>query len=101
MQAKTRLLKKIVQIFPKKLIFKFMLSDNSQKNGVVEQGFDNIYPQMRAIMAHTGIHKNPNTILWPEWTATMTKLENVMVNPHKENVPTRGSTIRFQTTQNT
>ena len=65
-QCKNKTLEENCAKFPKKLIFKFMSSDNSQKNGVVEQGFDNIYPQMRAIMAHTGIHKNPNTILWPE-----------------------------------
>ena len=36
------------------------------------------------MMAHTGIHENLKTVLWPEFVSTAAKLENIMVNPHKE-----------------
>ena len=39
---------------------------------------------MRAIMAHVVLHKNLKTQLYPECAETMTKLENIMLNPHKE-----------------
>ena len=35
-------------------------------------------------MAHTGLHENLKTGLWPKCAATTTKLENNMVNPHGE-----------------
>ena len=35
-------------------------------------------------MVHVGIHENLKTGLWPVCAATETKLENIMVNPHKE-----------------
>ena len=39
---------------------------------------------MHDMIVYTGIHGNLNTGLWPEFTANATKLENIMVNPHKE-----------------
>ena len=39
---------------------------------------------MRAMMAHTGLQKNLMTGLWLECGTTTTKIENMMVNPHKE-----------------
>ena len=35
-------------------------------------------------MAHTGLHENLKTGLWPKCAATSSKLENIMVNTHKE-----------------
>ena len=35
-------------------------------------------------MVQAGLHKNLRTDLCPECTATTTKLENIMVNPHEE-----------------
>ena len=35
-------------------------------------------------MALSGLHENLKTDLWPKCMATATKLENIMVNPHKE-----------------
>ena len=36
------------------------------------------------MMAHSGIYENLKTGLWPECAANATKLENIMVKPHKE-----------------
>ena len=36
------------------------------------------------MMAHVGLHKNLKTGLWPKCAKTVTKLENIMVNPQKE-----------------
>ena len=33
---------------------------------------------------NTGLHENLKTVLWPKCVATVTKLENIMVNPHEE-----------------
>ena len=35
------------------------------------------------IWVHVGLYKNINMGLCPECVTTMTKLENIMVNPHK------------------
>ena len=35
------------------------------------------------MMMHAGIYENLNTGLWPKFAGTVTKLKNVMVNPHK------------------
>ena len=39
---------------------------------------------MSVIMAHAGLHENLNTGLWPICASTPTKLENILVNLHKE-----------------
>ena len=39
---------------------------------------------MRDMMTHTGLNENLNTDQWLECASTMTKLENIMLNPHKE-----------------
>ena len=41
------------------------------------------------MMSHTGINENPKTDLWTECASTTTKLENIMVNPHKEKMRTQ------------
>ena len=35
------------------------------------------------MMAHMGLHENLKTVLCTEFIATVTKLENIMVNPTK------------------
>ena len=54
------------------------------ENGKIEQVFAAIYFLMHTLMEHAGLHKNPKTGLWTECATTATKLENIMVNPHKE-----------------
>ena len=39
---------------------------------------------MRAMMAHVGLHENPNSWIWPEYAVTSNKLEKFMVNPYEE-----------------
>ena len=39
---------------------------------------------MRAMMVHTGLNEKLNTAPWLECAANATKLENNLVNPHKE-----------------
>ena len=36
------------------------------------------------MMAHTKLHENLSTDLWPKCATTTTKPENIMVNPHEE-----------------
>ena len=55
-----------------------------QQNDMVERGFATLYSRMCAMMRHIGLHENFKNGLWPEWAATETKLERIMVNPHKE-----------------
>ena len=55
-----------------------------QKNGIEEQGFDTRHYRMRVVMTHAVLYKNLKTNLWPECATTVTKPENIMVNPHKE-----------------
>ena len=51
---------------------------------------------MRAIMEHAGLNENLNTGLWPKCTAITTKLENITVNPHEENVHMRSYTKNYR-----
>ena len=51
---------------------------------MVEQESTTLYSYMRGFMAHVGLHENLKTGIWTECSATATKLENIMVNPHKE-----------------
>ena len=44
---------------------------------------------MLMMMAHVGLHENLNNVLWTEYTETATKLKNIIVNPHKENMRAR------------
>ena len=98
--GKTRLQKKLAQKYSKKLgknktleencakqfkeiNFEFMSTWNSQKNGVIEWGFDTIYSCMGTMMEQSGLHENIKTGIWTKCAATSTKLENVMVNQHK------------------
>ena len=46
---------------------------------------------MCVMMICVGLHENLNTDISLKYTATGNKLENIIVNPHKENVPTRVS----------
>ena len=69
---------------PKTIKFEFTPPGNPQQDGVVEQGIATLYSHMRAGMVHMGLHENLKTYLWSECAATAIKLENIMVNPHKE-----------------
>ena len=60
------------------------IKSTPQKNSVVERGFATLYLQMRVIMLHAGLHENLNNGICPKCAATTTKIENIMVNPHKE-----------------
>ena len=53
------------------------------------------------MMVKSRLHENLNTGLWSKYTVTTTKIENIMVNPHEEKLPTRSSMVRFQNTKNT
>ena len=64
----------------------FLSPGNPQKNGVVEQGFGTLYSLVKAMMAHGVLNENLNTVLWPKYMETATKLENIMVNPHEETI---------------
>ena len=68
----------------KKLKLEFTSPVTPQKNGVIVRGFATFYSKVRAMMTHTGLHKNLNTGLWPECATTANKLENILVNPKKE-----------------
>ena len=81
--------------------FEITSSGTPQQNGVVEQGFNVLYFWMRAMMVKSRLHENLNTGLWYKYTVTTTKIENIMVNPHEEKLPTRSSMVRFQNTKNT
>ena len=35
-------------------------------------------------MAHSGLHENIKTGIWPKYATNVTKLENSMVNLHEE-----------------
>ena len=63
--------------------FEFTSTGNSQKNGVLERGFATLYSRMCVMMLHAVIHENLKSILRSGCMATATKLENIMVNPHK------------------
>ena len=78
-----------------------MSPDIPQKNGAVERVFATLYSQMRVIMTHPGLHENLKTCLWTKCTATTTKLENVMVNTHKEKCAHEKLYGKFQNTKNT
>ena len=62
---------------------------NSTENGVVEQAFNKLYFCMRVMMIHAGLHENIKTSLWPECTATIFELENIMVNHTEKYAHTR------------
>ena len=64
--------------------FEFTSLGTPQKNGVVERRYATLYSWMRAMMVHAGLHENPKTGPWPKYAATVTKLGNIMVNPHEE-----------------
>ena len=49
---------------------------------------------MGVMMDHVGLYEKLKTGLYPKSVSTATKLENIMVNPHKENVPTKIPTIK-------
>ena len=82
-QAKKRLSKKIAQ---KKRINLFWTYFTRYyiKNGVVERWFVTLYSWIYIIMVHTGLNDTLKTGLWPECAATVTELENILVNLHKE-----------------
>ena len=63
--------------------YKSLSTGNPQQNSVIEQGFDTLYSCICIMLSHEEIHGNLNIGLWPECAATATKLENIMVNPHK------------------
>ena len=64
--------------------YEFTSPCTPQKNGVVERRFDTLYSWMRAMMAPIGLHESLKTEIWSEGSATTTKLENIVVNPHEE-----------------
>ena len=80
--------------------FEFTSPGTPQKNGVVEQGFATLYASMHTMMEHAELNEKLKTVLWPKCAATATKLENIMVNPPKENAHMRSSLEKYQTTHN-
>ena len=64
--------------------FGFIAPGTPQQNGIVEWVFAILYSWMRVMMAYVGLHENLKTGIWPKSAITATKLENIMVNPHKE-----------------
>ena len=68
----------------KEINFKFTSSVTPQKNGIVERVFATLYFWMRAVISHSGLHENLNTGIWLKCAATMTKHENIRVNPLEE-----------------
>ena len=50
---------------------------------MVEWVFATLYSQMRGMMEQIGLQEKLNTGLWPKYTATITKIENIMVSLHK------------------
>ena len=64
--------------------FELISPGTPQKVCVVEPEFATLYSQIHAMMAHVGLHENLKTGIWPKRAATTTKLENIMVDPHKE-----------------
>ena len=51
------------------------------------------------MMEHVGIHENLKIGIWPKFTETATKLENMMVSPYEKNALMRSSAEKFQNTQ--
>ena len=82
--GENRTLKKYFMKNFKEIKFEFTSPGTPHKNVVVEWGFAKLYSRTRAMMIHAVLHENLKTGLSPECTATATKLENIMVNPHKE-----------------
>ena len=66
------------------IIFAFTSPGNPQKNGVTEQVFATLSSRMHVIIAYMVMHENIKNVLQPEYTATMNKLGNMMVNMHEE-----------------
>ena len=62
--------------------FEFTSPGTPHQNGVVEQVFASLYSRMRLMITHAGLHENIKTGIWPKCAATVTKLENIMVNTH-------------------
>ena len=63
--------------------FEFTSLVTPQKNKVTEREFATLYSRMCSMMELTGLHEKLKTGIWTKWMATVTKLENIMVNPHK------------------
>ena len=84
----------------KEIGFEYMSQCTPQQNGVVEWALATLYYQIHQMTRHMGLHEKLNTDIWPKCMKTVTKLENTMVNPHKENGPTRISTEICQTIHN-
>ena len=72
-----------VQFF-EEINFEFTSLGTKQKNGIVEWGFDTFYYRMHMMMSHMGINDNLNTFLFHNCSENVTKLQTIMVNPHKE-----------------
>ena len=64
--------------------FEFTPPGTPQKNGMVEWVFYTLYSWMCAMMSHMELHTYLDTGLWTKCVSTATKLEKIMVNPHKE-----------------
>ena len=98
-----RAMKKNVKIFFcdtrffEEINFEFILLGTPHKSGVIEVIFAKPYYHMHAVTVYKGPHENLNTGLCPKCTTPSTKLENIMVNLHKDNVPTRSSLVKCQT----
>ena len=63
--------------------FEFTSLGNPQQNGMLERIFATLHSVMCVMMTQVGLHENLRTGIWPDCAATATKLENIMVNPHK------------------
>ena len=80
--------------------FEFISPGDPQKNGVLERLFTTIYFWMCVMIVHTVLHEKLNYFLWPKLLATATKLENIMVNPHKGKCAHEKFYGKIQTMQN-
>ena len=64
--------------------FEFTSPGIPQRNGIIERVFATTYSWMRVMMPHLGLNENLKTGIWTKCVATATKLENIMINQHKE-----------------
>ena len=62
---------------PEEIKFELTSPGTPHQNGVVEQGFDTFYSQMREMTAQAVLHENLNTVLWHKWVETITNLKIV------------------------
>ena len=52
------------------------------------------------MMTDVRLHEKLKAGIWPKCTATVTKLENIMLNPHEDKCAHEKFYEKFQTTKN-